>query len=147
MNILIKFLFILGTTYALTFFPIGFNKEQAIVLNDAIDHWNQEGNLLQLGHSQHRIINTLVKDQHLAFTVTKSYSNYITYDIVIDIAKCVYSNVIFNCLVHEFGHALGLKHNLDSRSIMNITIFIDKNNKAVDMPKRQLALVDRCNVK
>lgn len=146
-----------GTPAQLIFQPIGFNTNQLETVHKAISHWNEYSTLLELGISKNKLINTIIhEDDDVGFTVTtasrirrsaglyKPLRSNEKYDIVIDVIKCKYENVLYNVLIHEFGHALGIKHNDNPLSIMNITIHLDSKFQGIDMENSKLGLVDRC---
>lgn len=135
------------TSAVLRFQLVGFNSTGIKIVLSALQEWNRDQYLVEAGQSDvNRIVNasfdaTLMS---LAFTQTRLYTNNKLVDIVIDATRCQYANVMYNVLLHELGHSIGLKHNNDARSIMNATIIVDQNNNARNVPKRRLGLVDRC---
>ena len=139
----ILFLF-LTQTNGLQLWPVNINSDNMVILGDAINEWSLYRHI-EISRGRNRIINMPINPSNgFGYTVTTKYANYDQIDIVIDSTRAT-GNILYNILLHEIGHFLGMRHSPDRRSIMNLSIPVDLNHKPLSMLRHKLGLIDLCN--
>jgi len=123
-----------------------FTKREHNIINSAIDSWNAVEQFITVDDTS---INSIVKgyDRHqLGYTTKYIYPTYEVITITIVTNRIPHRNTLYNVVLHELGHALGLKHNNDPRSIMNSSIMVGIDRRALNTPMFALGLFDMCSV-
>jgi hypothetical protein len=123
---------------------VGFTSQQERVLNQTLTEINRYAEIeIEIGRdSPYKIENKKMSDT-VGVTV-KSYidSRLIDMNVYVDIQRIVFSNTLYNVLLHELGHVVGLPHNDVPGSIMNISVPMGKGNKARPMYRVKLSRYD-----
>ena len=101
-------------------------QEQVYYIENSINKMNlsrtydKTENLIRIQYDNNIVANTIM---------TASVYNtgqFIVYDTTISFNPVLTENVLGCVILHELGHAMGLFHNSNIGSIMNWTIFVDK---------------------
>jgi predicted Zn-dependent protease len=137
----ILFTVLVGVEAIIKFDVIRFTNQQERVLNQTLVEINRYAEIALDRDSPYKIENKDMPDT-IGVTV-KSYMNghMVDMNVYVDVSRIVYSNSLYNVLLHELGHVLGLQHNNVPNSIMNVSIPM-KNNKARPMKRSRLSRYD-----
>lgn len=137
------------------FIDPNFTNDQINVIQEAFNQWRSAGapiSLVNYGEegqlfdgintifisTQPQLGDTLVKAH---FDVTTGWAIFEA-DIRINISKISDDSSLYNIMLHELGHALGLDHSDTTNSVMGGAIPVDQMGNTIPQPKNSLHVDD-----
>jgi predicted Zn-dependent protease len=138
---IIKLLFFTLVT-SIKFNIIGFIPLNQQTIIQAINEWNKYNTLIEIVNNSPNKITSGFVEKTISVAQTETFLNKKI--ITIDVNRIPFQTTLYNIVLHELGHSLGMNHNENIKSIMNYSVNVDKNLNAMYMPIQRLGLIDRC---
>ena len=102
------------------------SNEQVYYIKKAIDKFNLSRTYDKNdNHIRIQYDNSIIGNTAMTASVYNT-GNFVVENTIISFNPILYENVLSCVILHELGHSYGLYHNNISNSIMNYTLFVDK---------------------